>query len=524
MQPEDELMRTAFNPFEHGFKFSNVFTNPVIRIPSLGIDFSTRGRCGGMAWAALDYYVNNLAVPAEDSLPRDGSPLADYCYSRLMENILANGWKFVHFMRTPLHPTLVNGIGVARATREEELPRLRQLLDSGKPCTLGLCQSTSLGELGNDHQVVAYGYEEQAPFTRIFIYDVNHPNDVNHPSREVTLDLTATYASGEWEIRQSTGEVWRGLFVVPHPPMIPPYLQDGRLLSELQDPAVYVVRGGGRFHVPSPAEFTANAYSWANIAEMQADSLRHVATWPANGTLIHERSSPAVHVTYGGVPIHIPNPGVFSALGFDWSKVNAIPDGSLAGLRKFFLDRTLLREQNDPKVYVAENGRLRHVPSIEAFDAHGFVWESVNVVPDGALASVPKGPPLPNSASSHTAIPGSWAERGSGELITADGDRLSFSIEPSQVPADQVEFVLELGPDITWRKEIILVASDGEWTIAALNSTRSASNGLYRYQLPNGRLRFRKAKIFGIMTDVYSLHSLDRLPEGARVRFRWLKD
>jgi hypothetical protein len=36
------------------FKFANAFANRVVNVPSLNIDFKTFGRCGGMAFAALD--------------------------------------------------------------------------------------------------------------------------------------------------------------------------------------------------------------------------------------------------------------------------------------------------------------------------------------------------------------------------------------------------------------------------------------------------------------------------------------
>jgi len=61
----------------------------------------------------------------------------------------------------------------------------------------------------------------------------------------------------------------------------------------------------------------------------------------------------------------------------------------------------------------------------------------------------------------------------------------------------------------------------GNWTI---DVRREDENGLYRYQLPNGKLRFRKAKALGVMTDMHALGKLDQLPHGARVTFVWEKD
>jgi hypothetical protein len=511
-------MRVAFNAREHGFKFSNSFTNHVVTLPPLGIDLTTAGRCGGMASAALDYWHNGLATPEDSSLPADGSVLGDYIYARLIDSIVANGWKFLHFMRTPDHPTWLNGIGVARATREEEFPRLREILDSGKPCLLGLSQARSIGELGGDHQIVAYGYELGDRYSTVLCYDNNHPDT------EVRLRFTSEYDPGEREVVENTGEVWRGFFVEAYSPVVPWFLAEGKLLSERSDPAIFVVQGGGRFHIPSPEEFEAAGFNWSEVVETQDRSLSHVATYPANRTLLKERSSPAVCVTFGGKPFWIPSPEVFTSLGFDWAAVRTIPNGSLANLRSTPRDGTLLREQTNPAVYVALNGKLRQVPSVEEFDTRGFVWEDVGIVPDGALTDLPKGEPLSDSHANPQPIPRSWAERPNGSVFTSDGDRIDYVVAPGARPADEVEFVLALGSGLTWRKELVLHADDGEWTIAVQDATRSDRNGLYRYQLPNGRLVFRKAKTFGIMTEVHGLANLDQLPTGAQVTFTWATD
>ena len=50
------MVISSFSPVQHGFKFRNDFVNHVITVTSLGINFDTLGRCGGMAFAALDYW------------------------------------------------------------------------------------------------------------------------------------------------------------------------------------------------------------------------------------------------------------------------------------------------------------------------------------------------------------------------------------------------------------------------------------------------------------------------------------
>ena len=104
-------MRVNFTAAEHGFAFANSFVNHVVRIPALGIDITTKGRCGGMAAAALDHWHAGLAMPESSILPQDGSLVGDYVYSRLIDTMIDNGAKFVHYATSLDHPTWLRGQG-----------------------------------------------------------------------------------------------------------------------------------------------------------------------------------------------------------------------------------------------------------------------------------------------------------------------------------------------------------------------------------------------------------------------------
>ena len=62
--PEQLLTRqaVAFDPATHGFAFPNAFVNEVLTLPN-GAKITTAGRCGGMAYAALDYFLAGQPVP-----------------------------------------------------------------------------------------------------------------------------------------------------------------------------------------------------------------------------------------------------------------------------------------------------------------------------------------------------------------------------------------------------------------------------------------------------------------------------
>lgn len=315
---------TNFDPAKHGFRFANSFVNNIVTLPG-GSTISTRGRCGGMAFAALDYYFANLPVPTNATLPPDGTLLADYIYKRLLDSFVQqNGLTFVSWTIAADHPTWFSA-GVTHWTKVDQTANLRQAIGNGatgKPVALGLVEATNLGNIGNNHQVVAYGYDPDPNTMPVFIYDNNHPG------QRVTLSTDPSNP----HYNASSGEIWRGFFVEYYSPVVPDYLIDGTLLQEASDPKVYVVYGGAKFWIPSPDAFTALGFSWGNIRKVGAGSMAYIADVPADGTLLKEMSSAPVYVMQGGSRHWITSPADFVAHGFSWDRVRTVPDGSLAAI------------------------------------------------------------------------------------------------------------------------------------------------------------------------------------------------
>src|SRR5439155_15363205 len=115
--------------------------------------------------------------------------------------------------------------------------------------------------------------------------------------------------------------------------------------------------------------------------------------------------------------------------------------------------------------------------------------------------------------------------RTNGRFSTSNvDDMLEVTVEDNAVPAGEVEFVLNAGPGIDRTKQIVLVEAGGvgQWTIEVKNSVDTARNGLYLYQLPGGRLEFRKH--IGNSVQEVSRVAIDLIPGGTRVTFNWIKD
>jgi hypothetical protein len=121
-----------------------------------------------------------------------------------------------------------------------------------------------------------------------------------------------------------------------------------------------------------------------------AIAFRQLPPIPTDFTLVREWNRQEVYVVFGGAKFQIPDPPTLFALGFDWSMVRAIPAGGTADakLPKMPIDRTLLQEQHDSRVFLVEKNKLRLVSPAD-MEAECLPWRHVRVVPDTTLSELP---------------------------------------------------------------------------------------------------------------------------------------
>jgi dolichyl-phosphate-mannose--protein O-mannosyl transferase len=212
-------VRTApFDPAKHGFAFPNAFVDTFVTLPG-GRKIQTAGRCGGMAFAALDYWHAQAPVPrwgpaqwAPSRVPPDGHWLADTIRRRLFDSFLVPS--ALHFVTWTLAPDDGGGVvrGVTRWTKEDQFDKLAAAVDAGTPVPLGLVVARRLDRIGDNHQVVAYGYEHAADGTRtVLVYDDNSPGQ--------EVRLTSGPHDPGW--LATNGARWRGFFVQDYDPRPP---------------------------------------------------------------------------------------------------------------------------------------------------------------------------------------------------------------------------------------------------------------------------------------------------------------
>jgi hypothetical protein len=119
-----------------------------------------------------------------------------------------------------------------------------------------------------------------------------------------------------------------------------------------------------------------------------------------DGTLLREDGNAAVYVVVADAKFWVPNGSFFN---YQWNLIKVVPRGRLSNWYPWPKTGALLREQNNPAVNLIaygtinpqytwvsstnQQGFVRRVLSYNAFVRLGLSWGNVRVVPDGAFNS-----------------------------------------------------------------------------------------------------------------------------------------
>jgi hypothetical protein len=217
-----------FVPSLNGFQFRNGFQGSI-----LGTGESAYGLCGGMSFAAADYYLANMEPPRDSKPPADGTPLFKYIYSRQATSfgtLGAMGLKFVEWMQLP-----DEGADSVHSRTLAELPLIESVLARGEPVVLGLVlvSTRDKGKAWDNHQVLAFHAASVQPphdadlraptLTILRIYDSNFPlrDDVTISiSRGGEKTAIAMHIPGRRDMPI------RGFFRMAYSPVTPPKLNN----------------------------------------------------------------------------------------------------------------------------------------------------------------------------------------------------------------------------------------------------------------------------------------------------------
>jgi hypothetical protein len=315
---------SGFLPSTSGFHFSNSnFPSvPDLTINVLGqqiaIGDASQGLCGGMVFAARDYFDAGMAIPSDMTNPSSG-PLFDHIVKRLFDsfNLLLplpplppvpglfitptppfgpGPYTYLHLMNpdVPDHETVASKIGFSFRGRawimiHDEWPKIKADIDSGQlsPIALVLVKDHDPTKMGGNHQVLVYGYSLDGTDLTMRLYDPNSPD-------EDTVTMSLSIADPEHTVsvmNSAASPVWcffRPIYTFSSPPPPPP-----------PPPAVGI---GDHFYTTSAAERDS---AIANFGYSSEGMACYVFDTPTPGTvplyrLLHSSNGDHFYTTSAG--------------------------------------------------------------------------------------------------------------------------------------------------------------------------------------------------------------------------------
>jgi hypothetical protein len=191
------LHSTGFLPTRDGFPFTNhwddaPYTLPPLRGTILDQKYgnAANGLCGGMVFAARDYFEAGLTIPTVPRPPAgEQDPLFRYLVDRLFDTFEVDSVSLLLKLMDPIYPDTdenplsVLGLASGRASvmADIEWPVIRDDIDGGhsSPVCLVTVKSALPWDLGKCHQVLAYAYQVRGEDVELHVYDPNQiSNDV----------------------------------------------------------------------------------------------------------------------------------------------------------------------------------------------------------------------------------------------------------------------------------------------------------------------------------------------------------
>lgn len=114
-----------------------------------------------------------------------------------------------------------------------------------------------------------------------------------------------------------------------------------------------------------------------------------------DGLVVTEEDDEEIYVYQDGKLRWISSMDAFEHFGYTWGDVHVVEDGYL---RRFEIGspiHVLLKCRQSPHIYRLEGGEKRWIRDIRTFTAEGHIWEDVRFVTCGYLRDLPDGETIP---------------------------------------------------------------------------------------------------------------------------------
>jgi hypothetical protein len=208
----------GFDPQTNGLHFTNVFpkgtTDYTFQVlgQTVRLGDAHNGLCGGFVFTVKDCFTAGVLPPADATQPAGGTPLFNYLVARLTNSFDPDDvTQYLSWIQMRDDDTILGG-GISSHEINEEWPKIKRDLDSNQLSTLGLVRGqeppgigffTGIQDLGQCHQVLAYGYDLNGSALTLHIYDPNQTLgatitlDLAHPGRTTPLSVSG-YEAGHF--------------------------------------------------------------------------------------------------------------------------------------------------------------------------------------------------------------------------------------------------------------------------------------------------------------------------------------
>jgi hypothetical protein len=213
----------GFNPTTDSLHFLNNYPSGIpdytfsVLGQTLKLGDAGNGLCGGFVYTVKDLFNTGLLPPTDTARPAGGTPLFNYIVARLTNSFDENDLnQYLSWIQMTDNDTVL-GSGMSSHEINEEWPKIKADLDSNQVSPLGLVHGqepptvgffTGIRDLGECHQVLAWGYDLNGSSLTIFIYDPDFPGNSN----TITLDISHPGATTPISVSNWPAGMFRGFF------------------------------------------------------------------------------------------------------------------------------------------------------------------------------------------------------------------------------------------------------------------------------------------------------------------------